>query len=252
METGKTTKYVKYAIGEIVLVVIGILIALSINNWNESRKREHLKQRLYVELYNSIKSDTVSYNQDLDRLKSVAMNATVLKEKIKFNEAYSSALDTSFAKLGLIRSIEANYTVLNRISDVGIEIIDDINLKNEVVHYYEDSKNFVKYTTRSNDLLKTIYPKYFIRHIIGEIAIPEDFETLKNINEFKIALDYCQQASEELLRRTGHRKDLAISILKILDSQITISKNVLEDSPYVKLMKSDTLNNSNRNNYWVE
>src|SRR5690606_840747 len=34
----KTGKYLKYALGEIVLVVIGILIALSINNWNENRK----------------------------------------------------------------------------------------------------------------------------------------------------------------------------------------------------------------------
>ena len=38
LSEGKTTKYFKYAIGEIVLVVIGILIALSINNWNETRK----------------------------------------------------------------------------------------------------------------------------------------------------------------------------------------------------------------------
>ncbi|NNF86407.1 MAG: hypothetical protein HKO48_02830, partial [Nitrosopumilus sp.] len=40
METGKTSKYLKYAIGEIILVVIGILIALQINNWNENRKAE--------------------------------------------------------------------------------------------------------------------------------------------------------------------------------------------------------------------
>ncbi len=40
METGKTGKYFKYAIGEIVLVVIGILIALSINTWNENNKSE--------------------------------------------------------------------------------------------------------------------------------------------------------------------------------------------------------------------
>ena len=33
----RTTNYLKYAIGEIVLVVIGILIALTINNWNENR-----------------------------------------------------------------------------------------------------------------------------------------------------------------------------------------------------------------------
>jgi hypothetical protein len=38
MEQNKTGKYLKYAIGEIILVVIGILIALQINNWNEHRK----------------------------------------------------------------------------------------------------------------------------------------------------------------------------------------------------------------------
>ena len=35
---GKTGKYLKYAVGEVVLVVIGILIALQINNWNEAKK----------------------------------------------------------------------------------------------------------------------------------------------------------------------------------------------------------------------
>jgi len=44
MEAGKTGKYLKYAIGEIVLVVIGILIALQINNWNEQRKLD-LKEK---------------------------------------------------------------------------------------------------------------------------------------------------------------------------------------------------------------
>jgi len=39
MEQNKTGKYFKYAIGEIVLVVIGILIALSINNWNQNIKQ---------------------------------------------------------------------------------------------------------------------------------------------------------------------------------------------------------------------
>ncbi|WP_229741447.1 DUF6090 family protein, partial [Planktosalinus lacus] len=48
LNEGKTTRYFKYAIGEIVLVVIGILIALQINNWNErensiSQAEKHLK-----------------------------------------------------------------------------------------------------------------------------------------------------------------------------------------------------------------
>jgi hypothetical protein len=45
MNQNKTTKYFKYAIGEIILVVIGILIALSINNWNEYRKEREEEQK---------------------------------------------------------------------------------------------------------------------------------------------------------------------------------------------------------------
>lgn len=55
-ETGKTTKYFKYAIGEIILVVIGILIALQINNWNEYRK-ERLKEQTYL---TRLKEDLIS------------------------------------------------------------------------------------------------------------------------------------------------------------------------------------------------
>jgi hypothetical protein len=42
MEKNKTGKYFKYAIGEIILVVIGILIALQINNWNEKKTNKRL------------------------------------------------------------------------------------------------------------------------------------------------------------------------------------------------------------------
>ncbi len=57
---GKTSKYFKYAIGEIVLVVIGILIALSINNWNQNRIEQD-KEHVYLtnikrDLQNQLKS----------------------------------------------------------------------------------------------------------------------------------------------------------------------------------------------------
>ena len=44
LSEGKTGKYLKYAIGEIVLVVIGILIALSINNWNNNQQDKRTEQ----------------------------------------------------------------------------------------------------------------------------------------------------------------------------------------------------------------
>ena len=60
MEKNKTGKYLKYAIGEIVLVVIGILIALSINNWNEKQKSETKTKDYYVQLLDDLNNDIVS------------------------------------------------------------------------------------------------------------------------------------------------------------------------------------------------
>ena len=53
----KTGKYLKYAIGEIILVVIGILIALQINNWNENKKLEAKTQDYYKQLLEDLKKD---------------------------------------------------------------------------------------------------------------------------------------------------------------------------------------------------
>ena len=58
----KFTKYLLYAIGEIVLVVIGILIALSINNWNQNRMLQ-LKTHTYLsEIINDLKADTSAFS----------------------------------------------------------------------------------------------------------------------------------------------------------------------------------------------
>ena len=65
---GKTSKYLKYAIGEIVLVVIGILIALQINNWNENRKFNNLKKVYIDRLIDDLKQDTLQANNLVEDL----------------------------------------------------------------------------------------------------------------------------------------------------------------------------------------
>ena len=67
LKENKTGKYFKYAIGEIILVVIGILIALQINNWNEKRKKENLKIEYKTALINDYSRDTIQINARLLR-----------------------------------------------------------------------------------------------------------------------------------------------------------------------------------------
>ena len=63
MEKNKTGKYLKYAIGEIILVVIGILIALSINNWNEARKSKAFEQEMLKQIQTNLISDKTTLSE---------------------------------------------------------------------------------------------------------------------------------------------------------------------------------------------
>jgi len=91
----KTSKYLKYAIGEIVLVVIGILIALQINNWNEGRKQNLAE----TEFLTGIKNDLI---QDKNYIKLILgyiepkMEAfkNLNQELPKYREEHKVAIDS--------------------------------------------------------------------------------------------------------------------------------------------------------------
>ncbi|WP_052172481.1 DUF6090 family protein [Psychroserpens jangbogonensis] len=61
MEKNKTGKYFKYAIGEIILVVIGILIALSINNWSQKKSERKIEQNYLFSLIEDAKTDLSNF-----------------------------------------------------------------------------------------------------------------------------------------------------------------------------------------------
>jgi hypothetical protein len=72
MDSGKTSSYIKYAIGEIILVVIGILIALQINNWNDTQKEKAELKDYLSKISNNIETDIVIL--DSIKTKSITMN----------------------------------------------------------------------------------------------------------------------------------------------------------------------------------
>jgi len=80
---GKTSRYIKYAFGEIVLVVIGILIALQINNWNENRKDKALEQRYLKNLVEELKKDSLALNINVVMLERQANTKNPLLDMLR-------------------------------------------------------------------------------------------------------------------------------------------------------------------------
>jgi hypothetical protein len=142
LKEGNTTKYFKYAIGEIVLVVIGILIALQINNWNEARK-DKLQMEVYVD---SIKEDLAYDREELES------SHTILKKQIVAGDQIIPIMEsdnhTVIDSLEFIMSFNAMTTTTSLVqrdhtwdllnSTGVVSQFEDAQLKQMLQSYYRD------------------------------------------------------------------------------------------------------------------
>jgi Family of unknown function (DUF6090) len=80
-------KYLRYAVGEIILVVIGILVALQINNWNEERKN-HIEE---IALLNQLKSEFQSNLEQLDQKISIRKSMISASFKLLYYKDHPEA-----------------------------------------------------------------------------------------------------------------------------------------------------------------
>jgi sensor domain CHASE-containing protein len=79
----KTGKYFKYAFGEIILVVIGILIALTVAEWNNSRHENKIEIRLLKELHKGVSDDLKKINKELETTNACIANLIELDSLLK-------------------------------------------------------------------------------------------------------------------------------------------------------------------------
>lgn len=165
MEKNKTAKYLKYAIGEILLVVVGILIALSINNWNEDRKRRNLEIEILKEIKTSLENDLgdvhFNLNNELEKLSS----QNVVIDWIESDLIYNDTLSTHFANLTYVTFFNDNPGAYQTLKQIGLRTINNDSLRKQISKLYEmEYKQYHKYNfehEKSNDKLNSVNGKYF-------------------------------------------------------------------------------------------
>ena len=95
----KFVQYGRYAIGEILLVVIGILIALSINNWNEGRKDRIIEKSIFLELEDNLERNIALIDIATANIIKINKSTKATIEIIKERKSYPDTLIYNFAQL---------------------------------------------------------------------------------------------------------------------------------------------------------
>jgi len=142
LDAGKVGSYLKYAIGEIFLVVIGILIAFQVNTWNENRKLSN-QEKLYIHrLLQDNKKDIITFTSEIARLESYNRKTADFCNAFKDKNCSDSLLIKSASEFIIYGSLYPRFnpftSTFEDLSSTGnLGIIKDTAIRDRIVSHYQ-------------------------------------------------------------------------------------------------------------------
>lgn len=192
MDKNSTGKYLKYAIGEILLVVIGILIALQINNWNEQQKIKSDEIVLLKTFKKSLEKDLVNIDWNIEEFRTVDYSVNILIRALNESLPYNDSLNFHFLNSTARWMPSIEQEVYATMTATDLNIITNDSLKIEIVDYYSFAKRkFDTSISRYANVIENANNNIFNTRFDGlwntgdRAMIPHDYEALKVDKEYK-------------------------------------------------------------------
>jgi len=143
LSENKITRYFFYALGEIFLVVIGILIALQVNNWNENRKTKTIEKVILTQLKKSLERDKWNLENNVNLYnKSFKASSWIIETYEKEGEISNAIID-SIPYTSPYVAFPSDLAGYKQLESKGIEIISNENLRIRILEYYENTTKWI-------------------------------------------------------------------------------------------------------------
>ena len=137
-------KYSRYAIGEIVLVVVGILIALQINNWNEERKLRILEIKTLKELRSDLDQSLVDIDDDRSDFKRLKISNEIILNHLRNKLPYNDSLKIHFLNLEVFATFSINRNTFDNLNNMDNGLISNDLLRASISSFYTRYINLYK------------------------------------------------------------------------------------------------------------
>lgn len=146
VDNNQFLKYSRYAVGEIILVVIGILIALQINNWNEQRKEDILEKEYYCRLLEDVELDIEQIDQLIintrDRISSANNAIRLLSKERPLKVEVGKELAFSIA--AIVSEFTPNNSAFEDLkSGANLNIIKDKDFVKRINNYFKNAEQYL-------------------------------------------------------------------------------------------------------------
>ncbi|RRQ48127.1 hypothetical protein DZC72_10390 [Maribacter algicola] len=138
LKENRFSKYLLYAIGEILLVVIGILIALQLDNWNDQQKRKQNEEEILFLIDKNLQSDSLALSIELQKAQEAITTTDRLLVQVSAGN-YNDSLSNWLGKIVCFERFKSKSSAFEVLKAKGIEIISDNNIQQELISYYDES-----------------------------------------------------------------------------------------------------------------
>jgi len=225
---GKASKYLKYAVGEIVLVVIGILIALQINNWNENRKNN--KARIYYTqaLLADLQKDSLVLSfgnkliqEHLEIMDNLSLQLSGPLATIDtLNKVIKNGWD--FTPVGIISTVDQN--TFARLTSTGNLNFFDRSLARSLQNYYEIANGFTESQNSSLAKIPLVDSEALIQNqIIKPGPLKEALWQETDMKKVRVLFNGLTSSQYTLLKRTEYSNNVLLKMNQQLISKLKSS-----------------------------
>jgi hypothetical protein len=122
-------KYLLYAIGEIVLVMIGILLALQVNNWNEERKREAQEIKMLKELVVNLRADSVDNAINQSFYMRISTSAERVLQELEAKSPWNDSMKVHYGRLLNHGLATLNTSAYDNLKSIGFDLIQNDSIR---------------------------------------------------------------------------------------------------------------------------
>lgn len=183
MSENKTGKYLKYAIGEIILVVVGILIALQINNWNETDKRIALEKKMLKELLTNLRKDSLDNAINAQWYQRVERSARIINLSLEKKIPWHDSLANHFGNLYTHGISTYNTSAFENLKSIGFDLIRNDSIRIALTNLHSINYRLVEKT--EEEFSKDNHNQMVLPILTSRLkmerwfhAIPHDYESL--------------------------------------------------------------------------
>jgi|TARA_R110002110_G_scaffold414041_2_gene642822 hypothetical protein len=225
LSENKFSKYLIYAIGEVLLVVIGILIALQINNWNENKKQIKKEEKLLQQFKNELNEDLFILNEITTSNKFVIKSCNELIKHLENNMPYNDSLSLYFDRWASPNVLEFNGSTYQNLTTTGPELIRNEHLRKSILKLY----NFTyKKAKTYNDYFRGDFHSFIapiqLQNVEavewGKSSIPLDYESLKKNVLFINALKWSKNGHQSNNKEFSKLRETITVILEMIDTEL--------------------------------